>query len=613
MWRLFGSKSPAATSPWDDSQPIRAELFGIERFRDHALSLARSQLAPGKPIAVYTVVRRLRDNAQTLLAAYLDLTATVAAGKPITPAAEWLIDNYHLTEEHVRQTTADLPVGYYRQLPKIAAGPLAGHPQIFGIAWAYVAHTDSRFDAHALSEFINAYQTAQPLTIGELWAAAISLRLVMIENMARISSRTVAARHARELADEFADRLSGGSAGVAELDQLSPPGSLDHVQLSFAVQLIKRLRNQDAADPASLEWLRRRVQALGYDFESAVNDEHHRLAANNVTMRNLITSLRYISDFAWEEWFDGVSTVDKLLRTSSSYGEMDFRTRNDYRSAIEDLSQHSAHDELVIARMALARAGGPLVEGEARADPGYHIFGAGRIEFEESIAYRAPLRRRVGDAVRRSGLAGYLGGSAGLAIVIVVIGLWPLAKAGVAWPLMIALCVLGLGIAFEASMSMVNYAVMQLLRPAMLPGLALRDGVPADLRTLVVVPALLTSHDDIDELIDRLEVHYLANSGGELYFALLTDWTDSASESAETDDDLLLTALDGIARLNAEHGAERFLLLHRGRRWNERQARWMGWERKRGKLHELNRLLRGESDTTLWWWAGESLRMSASS
>ena len=590
MRALLGRLFQKEQSPWDNSQPVRAELFGTERFREHAHSLGRSQTLSQAPIKVYSVVRRLRDNAAALVDAYRELCAAVAADKAITPASEWLIDNYHLIEEHVRQATSDLPQGYYRQLPKIASGPLAGHPQIFGIAWAYVAHTDSRFDPKALTAFVNAYQEITPLTIGEVWAAAISLRLVLLENLTRVSLRTVAARRAREAADKAADHLQGDRPALVDLDAAMPEGAVEHVELSFAVQLLKRLRDH-SVDSAAIDWLRGKLQALGYDYDSAVNEEHHRQAAANVTMRNLVTSLRFISDYNWEEWFDSVSLVDRVLRGNQRYSDMDFRTRNDYRSAIEDLAQHSKSSELEIAGLALERAG--------ELDPGYFIVGEGRWAFEQALGYQPTLRRRIGDMARASGLAGYLGSMAGIALLVLAVGLWPLVAAGVWWPALVLLAALAAWPAFDTGMAMVNYAAGQFLRPVVLPGLAFRDGVPAEFRTLVTIPALLTSHPDIEELVDRLEVHYLANASGELYFALLTDWTDSATEHSPQDTALLATALDGIARLNRLHGEGRFILAHRARLWNPQQGKWMGWERKRGKLHELNRLARGATDTSV--------------
>lgn len=598
MWNVLEKFFPRKIPPWDATEPIRAELFGLERLREHAHSLARSQMGLNVAGASYSVVRRLRDNTASLSEAYKDLCNAIAKEKPVTPAAEWLVDNFHLIEEQARQAAIDLPKGYYKQLPKIAVGPLSGHPKIFGIAWAYVAHTDSRFDPHSLAEFINAYQDVQPLTIGELWAAAISLRLVMIENLARISSRNVAARRAREAADDLVSSLINRKAEVEDIEAALSPDTVEHVALSFAVQLIKRLRGHDAVDSAVHDWLRQKVGLLGYDFESAVNEEHHRQAVANVSMRNLVMSLRLISDYAWEEWFDSVSEVDKLLRNYPLYGEMDFRTRNNYRSAIEDLSQHSECDEIYIVHLALERAA--LTTGDqsqSAGDPGYHILGGGRESFEIAIGYRPPLNRRVADGVRRAGLTGYIGLVLTFAMVTLGLGLWPLTNAGISGALLLLLAVAGSGLALEVGVAMLNFAVTQLLRPVVLPGLALRDGVPQELCTLVVVPCLLTTREAVEELIEQLEVHYLANSAGELYFALLSDWTDSDTLDAPDDEALLLAALGGVARLNQQYGQNRFLLLHRKRLWNPQQGKWMGWERKRGKLHELNRLLRGETDT----------------
>ncbi len=599
MWHVFTRLFKPRADVWSDTQPIRAELFGVERFREHAVSLANSQLTTKDSIAVQSVVERLKQDAAALADAYKELCATVKDGIPITPAAEWLIDNYHLIEEHVRQATVDLPQGYYRQLPKLAEGPLAGHPRIFGIAWAYAAHTDSRFDGHVLTEFVNAYQDVQPLTIGELWATAISLRLVLIENLTRISQRTIGSSRARLAADEYADKLLEHKIASTGLGNVFPSQVAEHAQLSFAVQLIKRLRDQESVDPTVLAALRNHVHALGFEFDSAVAEGHHRQAAANVTMRNLVTSLRFISDYNWEEWFDRVSTVDKLLSTHPRYAEMDFRTRNNYRSAIEDLSQHSQFDEHTVAAKALESATlAQTSENIAAEDPGYHLLGSGRPVFETGLNYNFSARRKFSDAVRRSGLAGYVSAILLMSAIVLALGVWPLAIAGVPLALLVLLVVSGLAPVFEAAMAMVNYTVTQILRPVILPALALREGVPADLRTLVAVPALLTTIDEVEHLVERLEVHYLANNNGELYFALVTDWADSDSEREPGDDVLVAAALDGIDRLNRQYGDNRFLLLHRSRNWNEQQGKWMGWERKRGKLHELNRLLRNASDTT---------------
>jgi cyclic beta-1,2-glucan synthetase len=607
MNRLRDRFAMRTVTGWDDSQPVSAEIFGAERARQHARSLAASQEVTQRPQRVHSVIDRLKDNAAALLLSYKEISDAISKGKSVTPAAEWLIDNYHQVEEQIAQTRADLPQGFYDQLPKLAGGHLAGHPRIFGLVWAHVAHTDSRFDPSLLTDFVNVYQEVQPLTIGELWAVAISLRLILIENLRRVSTRIVTARRSREEADVFADQvLSAGGRTRLYADILR---QIEETNLSqpFVVQLVHRLRDQEGFPAQVLDWLKLKMEAGGASFEAAVSDEHHRQGAANVTVRNIVTSMRLISDVNWEIWFDSVSLVDKELRERSRYGEMDFPSRTIYRTAVEELARGSALTEPGVAGACLAMA--QAAEGDddsAARDPGYYLIGQGRKAFEAGLGFKPPVLRRLRSALRASGLVGYLG-AAGLVTSLVTLVLTAAAASPGSFPAFIfILAFAALLPASEAALSIVNFSVTRLLDATILPGLILRDGVPGHLRTLVAVPILLTSRDDTEEMIDRLEVHYLSNSEGELYFALVTDWADSREEETNAADlQLLDDALAGIAALNQRYAGSRFLLLHRPRKWNGQQGRWMGWERKRGKLHELNRLLLGAEDTSFSVIGGE--------
>ena len=581
---------------WDDISPISAELFGPERFEQHAYSLAASQRTATDQINVYSFVRRLDDNAAKLLHVYRDICAAVAIGKVVTPAAEWLIDNYHLIKEQIRQTRADLPEGFYRQLPKLAEGPLAGHPRIFGAVWAYVAHTDSRFDPETFSRFLNAYQSVEVFTIGELWAAPIALRLILIENLQRISARMNTARLEREAADEAADRIFDLSANQTDPWAGFEANRAAAVTIPFAVQLLQRLRDlQDDRATQVLEWLQINVGKQGYTLESVVNDEHHRQGAANVTVRNVVNSIRLVSDINWETWFDGVSVVDKALREIPLYAEMDFPSRNLYRTAVEEMARGSSHREIDIVHQVITRVSGAEA---ASTEPGHWLIGKGRSDLENEIGFRPALLNRVRKLIISCGLTGYLGTVFTLSLLLSTLATGLIWHIGASNWMVCVLFFLGLPPSTEISFSIANLLIDRLLETRLCPGLALRDGVPEHLRTLVAIPTLLTSSDNVKELIERLEVHYLSSGSGELYFALVTDWTDSDVAISSEDSVLLDQALAGIAELNRHHETDHFILLHRLRRFDAQQGKWMGWERKRGKLHELNRLLRGASDTT---------------
>src|ERR1700704_347829 len=259
--RAFGRRSQAA--PWDNEESIREELFSIERLEQHAESLAAAQPVTAMPTAGRSLAVRLRDNESVLLEAYRAIASAVGAGRAITPAAEWLLDNYHLVEGQIREIRDDLPSGYYRQLPKLTTGPFAGYPQVFGVAWAFVAHTDSRFDSEMLRRFVRAYQRVQPLTIGELWAVAITLRIVLVENLRRLAESIVRGRAARQEADLLADELLGVGDDGAVAPTARGLARFEGAPLvtAFAVQLVQRLREQDRAVTPALRWLDQRLQA----------------------------------------------------------------------------------------------------------------------------------------------------------------------------------------------------------------------------------------------------------------------------------------------------------------------------------------------------------------
>ena len=550
----------------------------------------------------------LVDNEAVLLHAYRTIAKAISEERAITPAAEWLVDNYHVVERQIRDIRSDLPPSYYRQLPKLAEGPFAGYPRVLGVAWAFVAHTDSRFDPEILARYVRAYQEVQPLTIGELWAVAITLRIVLVENLRRLAERIVHSRISREKADNLADRLLGACGHAAEPVPVVLAGyERDRLPDAFAVQLVHRLRDQDPRIMPALTWLDQRLAAQGTTVDAVVRDEHQGQGAATVTVRNIITSMRMISDVDWTELFERISVVDDVLAAASAFPEMDFSTRNLYRSAIEELARGSDRTEIEIARRAVlateqatyADAGG--VEGRG-GDPGYHLLGGGRAAFEAGIGFRPPPHTWLRRSSRAIGIGGYVSAVAVAAAVILASPLFALAAVGLhgAWLSLLA----GLGAipAIDAAIALVNRGVIRSFGATLLPALALRDGVPSHLRTLVAMPTLLTTRDAIEEQIERLEIHHLASPEGDLQFALLSDWVDAATEHLESDSVLLAAAVEGIAQLNQRHGAApggpRFLLLHRRRVWNEGEGRWIGWERKRGKLHELNELLRGATDTT---------------
>jgi len=333
-------RMPRQNSPEPPEPPIRAELFSVERLEQHAESLAAAQhvapdLGRSRPIT-----KRLYDNTRVLTATYRAIVRATSTHQPITPAAEWLLDNFHVVADQIREIKDDLPPGYYRLLPKLSDGRLQGYPRVFGVAWALVAHTNSALDIQKLTRFVEAYQRVQPLTIGELWALAITLRITLVENLRRLAETIEAQQSASRLADTFADRASGAAA-VGSEQASTIVDSLGQAPWStaFAVELAHRLRDQDPNSTPALRWLNDRLRVESTTTDQIVREEFQRQSATDVTVRNVITSMRLITMINWPEFSESVSLVDSVLRDASEFAAMDFPTRDPYRRAIEEFAR----------------------------------------------------------------------------------------------------------------------------------------------------------------------------------------------------------------------------------------------------------------------------------
>ncbi len=586
-----------------EEKPLRSEIFSVERLEQYALTLAtehktvtrkgRAQLLP-----------RLEDNGRKLDAAYRALVEAIRIGRAISPAAEWLVDNYHIVEEQLREIRHDLPRGYYHELPKLADGELKYYPRIYAVALALTAHTDSRLDTSTLRRFIAAYQTVAPLSIGELWAVAITLRLALVENLRRLATTIVRAREEREEADTLADKLlelaSRQPTGVMTLvnDRL---GKREELPQILTVQLIQRLREQHPSVMPVMDWIENQLARQGTSVEQIIHAEHQRQAAAQVTVGNIITSMRLLSTLDWNDFFEKVSLIEPLLGQdpAGAYARMEFASRDRYRHVIERISKRTHSGELQIAQTAVNLATAVKKESaEPETHVGYYLIDEGLTQLEMIFGYQPKPVERLRRFLLRHATASYLGTLAFLTLLVITLLLSVTYRNDVEWPFLVVTSLLALIPASDLALTVLNWDITHFFEPRLLPRMDTATGIPEDARTFVVVPTIFLGELQVQELVDRLEVHFLANQSSQVYFALLGDFPDAESEETPNDSLLLAAAQSGIDELNRRHSQDRFHLFHRRRQWNAGERKWMGWERKRGKLEEFNRLLRGAQDTS---------------
>ncbi|MEP6938730.1 MAG: glucoamylase family protein, partial [Rudaea sp.] len=596
LWTDAIAKNPPTW--FYEEEPLRAELFSAQQMAQHGEALARAHRIQSGRIRE-AVLTRLTLNERVLADTVRLLSDALRADRAITPAGEWLLDNYYLIDENIRTARRHLPKGYSNELPQLAEGSSAGLPRVYDIALEAIAHGDGRVDQASMQRFIAAYQTAAPLALGELWAVPIMLRLALIENLRRVAARVATGRMQRNLANSWADQMLEVAAAdpknlivvVADMARSNPPSSS-----AFVAELSRRLKGQGQALLLPLTWIDQHLAEQGLSIEQLVQAENQHQAADQVSISNSINSLRLLSVADWTEFVEELSAVEATLRRdpAATYAGMDFASRDRYRHRIETLAKRNRlrEQEVVDRVLELAGAAAQARQPIRQTHVGYYLIDDGLAQLEASLGVRA-LSRRIRLGIRERGLLFF----AGVAAVSVLLAAAVAAQAQVSGQHGFALFMIGvlaLLAGSQLAITAVNRLATMLTEPAPLPRMDFSKGIPEEFRALVVVPTLLQNLADVERLVESLEVRFLANRDEAILFALLTDFGDASSESLPGDALLVEEAAEAISALNrkyADDAAPIFFLFHRPRRFNPHEGVWMGHERKRGKLADLNALL----------------------
>ena len=551
------------------------------------------------------LLKRLEDNERTLLEVRNLLVESLRADKTITPASEWLLDNFYLVEEQVVIARKHLPKGYSEALPYLAEGMSAGMPRVYDIVLEIIAHSDGRVDVNSLTSFIASYQSETTLTLGELWAIPIMLRLAVIENLRRIAGKIALDVIDHNLADHWADKMietvkeKPGDLILVIADMARSKPVLDS---HFVASFTRKLQGIGPSLALPLNWIEQQLAASGTSSNDLVLQENQRQAIDQVSVRNSIGTLRFIGATDWREFVETLSSVEQLLRQdkTGTYPLMDFATRDSYRHVVERISKSSDLSETDVAQKAIElahRNKNDDLNSKRKEHVGYYLIDKGLEETEHACGMRYTLRLKINRVVAKIPDFIYIFSIFFLAIVFAA-RLFYIAyhQGDHSWQILAVVGLLSFLGSLQLAVSLVNWLSTVLVQPQLLPRMDYSNGIPTECRSLVVVPTMLTSEAYIEELIEGLEIRYLANREENLHFGLLTDFMDADSATMPGDDQLVALAKKRIEELNEKYTSPEsntFYLFHRPRTWNQREKKWMGYERKRGKLFALNAFLRG--------------------
>ena len=596
---LIHNRSRPKEAPHDE-QPLRGELLSIDLLKQSARNLAQNRRVENGS-GPNLLLPRLASN-EKILRDYNEHTLEIEKNRRITPAAEWLLDNFHLIEEQIRTAQRHLPRGFNRQLPQLHNGPWKNFPRVYEIALAIVSHTDGRVDASHLTSFVAGYQEIVPLKLGELWAIPIMLRLALIENLRRVAAQLNLVRKDRDAAENWANEILAVAEKnpshliivVGEMARSQPV-----LNRAFVTEFLRRIQEKSPSVKLAVGWIEERLAEDGLTVQQLVQNESQYQAAAQVSVGNSIGSLRFLDSMDWQDFVEAQSVVEQTLRTDPAgiYAQMDFATRDLYRHTVERIARHGKRTELEVAALAIGLAQKNTGQSDTRlAHVGFFLTGKGTKILERAAEMRIPIGDILPRIIRNFPLGFYLGGIFAVTLAVTIPLLqWAAAMKTDGWRLGLV-AFLALLCTSQLAVSLVNWFVTLFVPPSPLPRLDFSKGIPAAHATLVVVPTMLASLRGVEALFESLEVRYLANSDAHVFFALLTDFRDAPEEHQAGDDELLQHASESIRALNQKYQKDRpsiFYLFHRPRRWNEQEKTWMGYERKRGKLADLNHCLRG--------------------
>lgn len=595
----------------NESMDISTEPLTMEQLCEEAAKLAFTlRETYVKKDDGQVLLKRLEQSNRVLQYLRIDVADAEFIEQTLPVSAEWLLDNMYVIEGSIADIKRNLPKKYYRELPKLLKGPLAGFPRIYTIALELVKATAGRLNRENITNFLNSYQTDHPLTIGELWAFPLMLRLRLIEWIQSLAIHIDNRMREGELASFWGNRLlyavrHDPSRLFAFIEDLS----IEQTDPSphFAEELLDHLFDEESVLLLVKNWLETRFSS---PLPDVLHHDQIRETTEQVVFSSSITSLISLSQLSWQDIFESVSQVDVILRDDpiGMYSQMDFSTRNSYREAVERISRYSNLTEEQVARKALSNAQKGVKEFEKHV--GFYLVDLGQKLLEQQTGYSPTFLQIIRRWIVNHAAQVYLGGIALVTLMLEWVLIHISMKLAVGVSETLLLSILSFLPFCELSIQAMNLLLTLILPTTMRPRMSYEKGVPKECKTLVVIPMMLMSFDSVDEEIRQLEIRYLANIDPSICFGLFTDFCDASEQQCKDDFELIELAKSRLQELQNKYGKDKFFLFHRQRSWSKSENAWIGWERKRGKLECLNRFLMGESlpENILYMGEAEALK-----
>ena len=617
LWVILKRSAISQKALKINSQPV-----AFDQLEEHVVKMATEHTFSNKKSISSWPVPRLDDNYHFVLSVYTQLNDDIQRNHEVSSSAEWILDNFYLIEEQVKQLRCELLKKIYSRLPVLKHGSFKGHSRIFAIAMELVVISDGQVDEAKLVHCLHAYQKHTKIFDREIWALPVVIKLALLENIRNICEKIRKTQQQWNKADNVIEKLLGNNGMDEEsiTKQLQNMMVEEKVSLSFIEHLSYRLRMSESKYTAISkymnEYLDKQEQVTGTTAQHELGSQ----SAVTVSAGNNISSLKYFETFDWSDLFEAVSFVGQILcrDPDGTYPLMDLATRNAYRSRIEELASIYGIEEACIASKAieLAAAAYRVRDEDVQRTwhVGYYLIGKGIGDLQKALKARTVWTSATTKFARNHPQALYVG-----SIILITLLLTGIAAQYAAhhafshWWVWLLTAIIAVFIpSSEIAVSIVNWVAAKSLKPAIFPALELKDGIPEGMSTMIVIPTLLPNQARVKEILNNMETHYLSNRDKNLFFALVGAFKDSDQE-VPGDLSVIDAAMCGVKALNKKYmidGTEIFYYFHRTSQYSAENKKWIGWERKRGALMEFNELLLGCEDTSFSYRSNSSKDLS---
>jgi len=574
---------------------IKGALLDQNQLENYLEKVASEHILQAKSNKDTYPIPRLEENFKQITKTYDILNSNLKLGINIHPAGEWLLDNYYIIEETYRTIKKELSLKKYTNFVGIQNGEYEGFARIYVLASEIVGYTDGRIDGDKLKSFLNAYQNKKTLGMEEIWNISVFLNISLIEKIRNVCDKVYFVQIQKYKVESIIERLVENKQD----EDLVYKRHVENSKLPFSKEpfieyLSYRLNGYGKKSVPYLKILDEQVEKTGTTIGEIIKKEHFDIALKKLSIGNCIKSIKDIQRINFTAIFEKINGVEEILKKDPAnvYSKMTYKTKEYYRNKIKELSKKTEISEIYITSKALELAN-KNSKDEKKSHIGYYIIDKGLTDLKKELNIKENF---LSDLKQREKL--YIG------IIIILTSIFTLLTTtlfiNVAQNLILS--ILFLIFSFipisEIVIKFTQYILSKNVKPKLIPKLDFTDGIPKDYSTMVIMPTILKSKENVQEYLEKLEVYYLANKSENIFFTLLGDCATSSKEVENYDLEVIETGKEIIQKLNKKYGENIFNFIYRKRLWNSKENNFLGWERKRGLITEFNQFLLGKKENT---------------